>query len=42
MAVTISLYNHTAQRFASGDNAVADSYKLMLCTAATFNAAEYP
>lgn len=40
MAVTISLYNHTAQRFASGANAVADSYKLMLCTAATFNAAD--
>jgi hypothetical protein len=40
MAVTITLYNHTAQRFASGANAVADSYKLMLCTAATFNAAD--
>jgi hypothetical protein len=39
VAVTISLYNHTAARFASGANAVGDTYKLMLCTAATFNAA---
>ena len=38
MAVTISLYNHTAARFASGANAVGDTYKLMLCTAATFDA----
>ncbi|MFZ9326841.1 MAG: hypothetical protein ACO24H_05210 [Polynucleobacter sp.] len=38
MAVTISLYNHTAKLFASGENAVADSYKVMLCTAATFDA----
>lgn len=40
MAVTISLYNHTAQRFASGLNASGDTYKVMLCTAATFNAAD--
>lgn len=39
MAVTVSLYNHTAARFASGANAVGDTYKVMLCTAATFNAA---
>lgn len=39
MAVTISLYNHTAKRFAEGSNAPADTYKVMLCTAATFNAA---
>ena len=38
MAVTISLYNHTAKRFAEGTNAVGDTYKLMLCTAATFDA----
>lgn len=39
MAVTISLYNHTAKRFADGSNISSDVYKLMLCTAATFNAA---
>ena len=38
MAVTITLYNHTAKLFAEGSNAVADSYKVMLCTAATFDA----
>lgn len=38
MAVTISLYNHTAQRFASGANSVGDTYKAKLLTAATFNA----
>ena len=37
---TISLYNHTRSRFASGANAVADTYRLILCTAATFNAAD--
>lgn len=40
MAVTVSVYNHTAQRFASGANASTDTYKVMLCTAATFNAAD--
>lgn len=40
MAVTVSIYNHTAQRFASGANASTDTYKVMLCTAATFNAAD--
>ena len=39
MAVTISLYNHTARLFGSGANAVGDTYKVMLCSAATFNAA---
>jgi hypothetical protein len=40
MAVTISLYNHTARRFADGANLVGDTYKVMLCTAATFDAAD--
>jgi hypothetical protein len=40
MAVTLSLYNHTARRFADGANAVGDTYKVMLCTAATFDAAD--
>lgn len=39
MAITISLYDHTAARFASGANAVGDTYKLKLLTAATFSAA---
>lgn len=38
MAVTISLYDHTAARFASGANASADTYKVKLLTAATFDA----
>jgi len=38
VAVTVSLYNHTAKRFADGSNAVGDTYKVMLCTAATFDA----
>lgn len=38
MPVTISLYNHTAKRFADGTNAVGDTYKLKLLTAATYNA----
>lgn len=38
MAVTISLYNHTAARFADGSNAVGDTYKVKLLSAATFNA----
>jgi len=40
MPVTVSVYNHTAKLFADGSNAAADSYKVMLCTAATFNAAD--
>jgi hypothetical protein len=39
MAVTISLYNHTAKLFADGSNAAADTYKVKLLTAATFSAA---
>lgn len=35
----ISLYNHTRSRFASGANAAGDTYRVILCTAATFNAA---
>lgn len=38
MAVTISLYNHTAKRFAEGTNASGDTYKVKLLTAATFSA----
>ena len=38
MAITVSLYNHTTQRFASGANAIGDTYKLKLLTASTFNA----
>lgn len=38
MAVTISLYNHTAKLFAEGSNASADTYKVKLYTTATFDA----
>lgn len=38
MAVTISLYNHTAKLFAEGSNSSGDTYKVKLYTAATFNA----
>jgi hypothetical protein len=38
VAVTISLYNHTAARFADGSNAVGDTYKAKLLTVATFDA----
>jgi hypothetical protein len=38
MAVTISLYNHTAKLFAEGSNAAADTYKVKLYSAATFDA----
>jgi hypothetical protein len=38
MPVTVSLYNHTVKRFASGENSVSDTYKLKLFTAATFDA----
>ena len=36
---TIRRYNHTLQRYGSGANAAGNTYKLMLCSAATFNAA---
>lgn len=39
MPVSISLYDHTAKRFADGSNAVGDTYKVKLLTAATFSAA---
>lgn len=39
MAVTISLYEHTAKRFVDGSNSTSDTYKLMLCSAATFSGA---
>ncbi len=39
MAVTISLYDHTSAKFADGSFAVGDTYKVMLCTSATFTAA---
>lgn len=38
MPVSISLYEHTAKRFADGSNAVGDTYKVKLLTAATFSA----
>lgn len=37
MPVSISLYDHTAKRFADGSNAVTDTYKVKLLTTATFN-----
>jgi hypothetical protein len=39
MAVTVSIFDHTAQRFASGANASSDTYKVALYTAATYSAA---
>jgi hypothetical protein len=36
MAVTVSIFDHTAQRFASGANASSDAYKVALYTAATY------
>jgi len=38
MAVSISLYNHTAKLFADGSLAVGDTYKVKLLSAATFDA----
>jgi len=38
MAVTISVYNHTAAKFADGSFAVSHTYKVKLLTAATFDA----
>lgn len=37
---TISLYNHTVQRFVNGANATADNYRLALFSAATFDATD--
>jgi hypothetical protein len=39
MAVTVSIFDHTSQRFASGANASSDVYKVALYTAATYSAA---
>jgi hypothetical protein len=38
MPVAISVYNHTAARFADGSNTATDTYKVKLLTAATFDA----
>ena len=38
MPASISLYNHTARRFADGSNSPSDTYKVKLLTAATFDA----
>lgn len=38
MAVTVSLYNHTAKLFAEGSLNYTDTYQVILCTAATFDA----
>lgn len=38
MAISISLYNHTAKLFADGSNAAGDTYKVKLLSAATFDA----
>lgn len=40
MAVTISLYNHTAQKFADGSFAVGDTYKVNLYSAFSFDATD--
>jgi hypothetical protein len=41
MAVTVSIYNHTAAKFADGSNAVGDTYKLeLLNSSASFTAAD--
>lgn len=37
MAVTITLFDHTAQRFANGANAVGDTYKVNLYSAFTLD-----
>lgn len=38
MPITISTYNHTAARFASGANSSSDTYKVKFLTTATFDA----
>jgi hypothetical protein len=38
VAVTISLYNHTRKLVLEGGVDAGDTYKLMLCTSATFDA----
>lgn len=39
MPVTVSQFDHNAQRFASGANIAGDTYKVALYTTATFSAA---
>ena len=39
MAVTVNVYNHTRQLFASGANVAGDTYKINLYSAFTFSAA---
>lgn len=39
MPASVSVYNHTARLFAEGNCEETDTYKLLLATAATFNAA---
>jgi hypothetical protein len=36
MAITVSIFDHTAQRFASGANSTSDTYRLALYTSATY------
>lgn len=38
MAITVNRYDHTIHRFVTGANAAGDTYKLLLCSALTFNA----
>lgn len=40
MAVTVSLYNHTAKNFADGTFNPADTFKLMLLTSGTYDATD--
>lgn len=40
MAVTVSAYNHTTKLFAEGSINSTDSIKVILCTAATFDATQ--
>ena len=40
MAVTVSLYNHTARLFADGTANSGATFQVILCTAATFDATD--
>lgn len=39
MPVSVTISDHSAQRFLNGSNAVGDTYKLILATSCTINAA---
>lgn len=39
MAITISLYDHSAKKLVDGSFSTSDTYKVMLCSSATFSAA---